>query len=964
MAVCVLLFIAVSALSVPLELVRAAGTSVSISPASQTVANGATFNVSLVINTATASRGWQANVSFDASKLTLNSVTEGTFLSAYATANGGGTIAGGSVSIDNTNGVATIPGWAITGAGTDGPNGIGTLAILNFTAKSSVNNWASITPASVIISDVNANTIPGVTVTGGQVGIGTLTITSTSTTTTSTTTSTTISTTTSNSMPTITSFAPTSGGNGTSVVITGSNLIGATVVGFGGTAASSFMINSATQITAIVGNGSIGVVTVTTPGGTASSTSSFTYNSTTTTTTASNSMPTISSFSPASGISDTSVVITGTNLVGATAVNFGVTAAQSFMINSATQITARVGGGSSGAISVTTPGGTASSSSNFTFGSASTSAPTISSFSPTSGGSGASVVITGTNLTGATAVSFGGTAAQSFVVNSATQITAAIGSGSSGVITVITPNGSASSSQSFTFTSTSNSTAASASAPTITSFLPASGGSGTSVVITGTNLIGATAVSFGGTAAQGFTVVSPTGIIAMVGNGSSGVISISTPNGTGSSTASFSFKSTPTSSSTSTTTTNSASASVPTIISFSPLSGGSGTSVVITGTNLTGATAVSFGGIATQNFVVNSATQIIATAGNGAEGVINITTPDGIATSPSVFTFNSISTTVPPTTPTTVLSNNKSAVLTFDLTGLTNAVGSFIKDYSDQKSADGSVTFIARLDIKAGTTALTQDNTPIGSVIITTQDLLQVPKSSRTVIAAFECSPNGSVFSSPIDLTIRYDPSLIPSGVSEKDLGLAYYDTAKNAWASIDSQLDPANHIITGEVRHFSLFGILPKEAPLASWKIVAVVVGSEVVIICVVLFLILRWRKQKKVADSYANVSTLKGTSENVRPSQAGESVIISRDVEQSGIQKMDKSTVSMTEGEEKLLQSIEINKGNTDCNSVDIFLEYGEDGYIQNTPIKITLKRDASLDSENTLKIRISKLPKSKKA
>ena len=47
-------------------------------------------------------------------------------------------------------------------------------------------------------------------------------------------------------------------------------------------------------------------------------------------------------------------------------------------------------------------------------------------------GSGTSVVITGTNLTGATAVSFGGTAAQSFTVNSATQITAIVGSGSSG----------------------------------------------------------------------------------------------------------------------------------------------------------------------------------------------------------------------------------------------------------------------------------------------------------------------------------------------------------------------------------------------------------------------------------------------------------------------------------------------------------------------------------------------------
>ncbi|MEA4841450.1 MAG: GEVED domain-containing protein [Bacteroidales bacterium] len=53
-------------------------------------------------------------------------------------------------------------------------------------------------------------------------------------------------------------------------------------------------------------------------------------------------------------------------------------------------------------------------------------APTVTGISPTSGttSGGTSVVITGTNLTGATAVSFGGTAATSFTVNSATQITA------------------------------------------------------------------------------------------------------------------------------------------------------------------------------------------------------------------------------------------------------------------------------------------------------------------------------------------------------------------------------------------------------------------------------------------------------------------------------------------------------------------------------------------------------------
>jgi autotransporter-associated beta strand protein len=69
--------------------------------------------------------------------------------------------------------------------------------------------------------------------------------------------------------------------------------------------------------------------------------------------------------------------------------------------------------------------------------------PTISSFTSTSGYSGSSIVITGTNFTGATAVSFGGTAAASFTVNSATQITAVVGTGgASGSVSVTTPSGS------------------------------------------------------------------------------------------------------------------------------------------------------------------------------------------------------------------------------------------------------------------------------------------------------------------------------------------------------------------------------------------------------------------------------------------------------------------------------------------------------------------------------------------
>ena len=62
--------------------------------------------------------------------------------------------------------------------------------------------------------------------------------------------------------------------------------------------------------------------------------------------------------------------------------------------------------------------------------------PTISSFLPTTAAQGDTVVIHGTNFVGVTAVSFGGTPAMSYIVNSPTQITAIVGSGSTGSVKV------------------------------------------------------------------------------------------------------------------------------------------------------------------------------------------------------------------------------------------------------------------------------------------------------------------------------------------------------------------------------------------------------------------------------------------------------------------------------------------------------------------------------------------------
>ncbi len=156
------------------------------------------------------------------------------------------------------------------------------------------------------------------------------------------------------SPPTITSFAPTSGPVGTSVQINGTDFGGASSVTFNGVDAS-FSVDSATVIQASVPSGAAtGPISVTTPSGTANSTGPFLVT------------PTITDFAPASGQVGTSVQINGTSFDGASTVTFnGVSA--NFAVISSTTIQATVpAAATTGAITVTTPGGTATSANSFT----------------------------------------------------------------------------------------------------------------------------------------------------------------------------------------------------------------------------------------------------------------------------------------------------------------------------------------------------------------------------------------------------------------------------------------------------------------------------------------------------------------------------------------------------------------------------------------------------------------------
>jgi uncharacterized repeat protein (TIGR03803 family) len=155
--------------------------------------------------------------------------------------------------------------------------------------------------------------------------------------------------------------------------------------------------------------------------------------------------------------------------------------------------------------------------------------------------------------------------------------------------------------------------------PPFVSLVSTSGKVGDSIEILGQGFNGTTDVSFNGKVAR-FKVVSDTYLTATVpGGASKGSVTVKTSTGM--------------------LTSNHVFIVIPHIKSFSPTSGKAGTPVIITGNTFTGATKVTFGGVAATTFKVNSDTQVTANVPTGAlTGRIAITTPQGTAISSGIFT--------------------------------------------------------------------------------------------------------------------------------------------------------------------------------------------------------------------------------------------------------------------------------------------------------------------------------------
>jgi hypothetical protein len=149
---------------------------------------------------------------------------------------------------------------------------------------------------------------------------------------------------------------------------------------------------------------------------------------------------TIDSITPETGpeTGGTPIVIKGTDFSGAAGVTVGGVAATSFVVVDNETITATTPAGLVGArdVIVTDDAGNVTETGGFTYTEV---AATVTDIDPTTGAAagGTAVTITGTNLTHATGVTFGGGAATSFVVINTTTITCVTPAHAAGVVNVV-----------------------------------------------------------------------------------------------------------------------------------------------------------------------------------------------------------------------------------------------------------------------------------------------------------------------------------------------------------------------------------------------------------------------------------------------------------------------------------------------------------------------------------------------
>ena len=140
-------------------------------------------------------------------------------------------------------------------------------------------------------------------------------------------------------------------------------------------------------------------------------------------------------------------------------------------------------------------------------------------------------------------------------------------------------------------------------------------------------------------------------------------------------------------------------------------------------------------------------------------------------------------------------------------------------------SPDGTVSLL----IDRGTQLLDKDKKPLQSIRLTVDDSLPLPPENTQIMGAvYELSPEGSVATPLLRLTLSYNPEELPKGVAESNVYIAPYDEGAGWGKWSYKNVDADKNRVTTQVSSFGRFAVLAPLAPVPAQAAPAVPASSS----------------------------------------------------------------------------------------------------------------------------------------
>lgn len=173
---------------------------------------------------------------------------------------------------------------------------------------------------------------------------------------------------------------------------------------------------------------------------------------------------------------------------------------------------------------------------------------------------------------------------------------------------------------------------------------------------------------------------------------------------------------------------------------------------------------------------------------------------------------------------------------------------------TEASSGDGSVT----VGLPAGTQIGSSDGGTSDSLEVMPVYPLPEPPQGCMILAAFSFQPDNNTFNPPIQITLKYDPNLIPWGMNESNLAVAVLNETSGQWDFFNGTVNAAANTFSFTISHCSVYGLLATPAtpahPASSGPnedILIGIIGGIVVLLVILLISLLIGNRSHKAKPS-----------------------------------------------------------------------------------------------------------------